>query len=121
MLSYKLRISTLWIMQMIAFTAYRTIAIAEGATEVSVLSSEELANVLLIMMVFAFLSLILGDRINRLTNIIAGSVFFLLNAIMLVDGLTAYPSARFNLMTGAEVVFAAAVVWFAFRWPKQQA
>ncbi|MEW6019551.1 MAG: hypothetical protein AB1760_15935 [Pseudomonadota bacterium] len=108
----------LWILQMIAFFAYRTIAIGAGAKEVSVLSDEELANVLLIMMVFAFLSLILGSRLNRLTNIIAGSVFVLIDAIMLIDGLTAYTSARFNLMTGAELVFAAAIVWFAVRWPK---
>jgi predicted membrane channel-forming protein YqfA (hemolysin III family) len=119
-LSYRVRISALWLFGMVAFIAYRTIAASEGATEVSVLSNSELATVLVIMMVFAFLSLLLRNRINRLMNLIAGGVFLVLELIMLGDGLTAYPSAAFNLMTAAFVVFMAAIVWFATRWPKQQ-
>ena len=102
---------------MIAFFAYRTIAVSEGVTEVSVLSNSELATVLLIMMVFAFLSLILGNlRSNRLMNIIAAAVFGVMQLIMLVDGLTAYPVQSFNLMTGASVVFMGTVIWIASRW-----
>ena len=121
-LSYRLRMSALWILQMIAFFAYRTIAVSEGVTEVSVLSNSELATVLLVMMVFAFLSLTLGIlRFNRLMNIIAGAIFAVLQLIMLIDGLTAYPAQSFNLMTGASVVFAASVVWLAARWLKRPA
>jgi hypothetical protein len=39
---------------------------------------------------------------------------------MLIDGVTGYPSVSFNLMIGAVVVFMAAVIWLAFRWPKDQ-
>ena len=120
-LSYKVRISALWILGMIAFFTYRTIAVSEGVTEVSVLSNSELATVLLIMMVFTFFSLFLKYRFNRLMNIIAGAIFLVLEIAMLVDGLTAYLSQSFNIMTGATVVLMAAVVWLAIRWPKRQA
>ncbi|HEX6300582.1 MAG TPA: hypothetical protein VF148_08980 [Acidimicrobiia bacterium] len=117
-LSYKVRISTLWLLQVVAFFAYRTIAVSEGATEVSLLSNEDFASYLLVAMGFAFLSLVLPSRLDRLTNLIAGTIFGVLQAIMLADGITAYPTAVFNLMTGATVVVMAAVVWFAYRWPK---
>ena len=117
-LSYKVRMSTLWLLQGVAFFAYRTIAVSEGATEVSLLSNEDFASYLLVAMGFAFLSLVLPSRLDRLTNLIAGTIFGVIQAIMLADGLTAYPTAVFNLMTGATVVVMAAVVWFAYRWPK---
>lgn len=116
--AYKLRIAMLWIIDMVAFFAYRTIALNESATEVTVLSNSELATVLLIMMAFAFLSMVVKSGFNRLMNLIAGAIFALLQAIMLGDGLTAYPTAVFNLMTGAAVFSMGAVVWLAARWPK---
>ncbi len=119
--AYKLRIALLWIIGMVAFFAYRTIAIDEGVTEVSVLSNSELATVLLLMMTFAFLSLFLKSGFNRLMNLIAGAVFVVAQVALLADGLTAYPTAVFNLMTGAAVISMVAVVWLAARWPKVQA
>lgn len=119
-LSYRIRLSALWILQMIAFFAYRTIAVSEGVTEVSVLSNSELATILLVMMVFAFFSLTLTiQRLNRSMNIIAGAVFGVAHVAMFADGITAYPSQSFNLMTGASVVFVASVIWLAARWRKQ--
>jgi len=119
-LSYKVRLSALWIMHMVAFFAYRTIAISESATEVTVLSNNELASVLLLLMVFAFLTLLLGRRINRLMNIIAGAIFAIAFLAMFIDGITAYPSSPFNLMMGAALVLMASVIWLAVRWPKRQ-
>ena len=119
-LAYKLRIAMLWVMHMIAFFAYRTIAIDQGATEASLLSNGELATVLLLLMLFAFLSLIVKSGYNRLMNLIAGVVFAVLQLVVLADGLTAYPTAVFNLMTGAAVVTMVAVVWLAAKWPKKQ-
>ncbi len=120
-LAYKVRISMLWLLHMIAFFAYRTLAVSESATEVSVLSNDELATVLLVLMVFAFLSLTMRYKFNRLMNIIAGSIFDVFAVIMFIDGITAYPSANFNMMTGATMVIMASVVWFAIKWPKRQA
>jgi hypothetical protein len=119
-LAYRVRIAALWMLGMIAFFAYRTIAVGEGVTEVSVLSNRELATVLAIMTTFALLSLLLNDAAGRLMNIIAGAIFLVLELIMLGDGLTAYPSHAFNIMTGAFVICMAAIVWLAIRWPKRQ-
>ena len=120
-LAYRVRMSALWLMAMIAFFAYRTLAVNAGATEVSLLGDQDFASYLLVMMVFAFLSLTLGNRLNRLTNIVAGAIFTVAQVIMLLDGLTGYPSETFNLMTGATVIATASVVWFALRWPKRPA
>ena len=119
-LSYRVRLAALWVMNMIAFFAYRTIAISEGATEVSVLSNMELATILVLLMVFAFLTLLLGRKNNRPMNIIAGTVFGIGELALFIDGITGYPSAPFNVMTGAAVVLMVSVVWLARKWPKRQ-
>ena len=117
-LLYRIRISVLWVLHMIAFFAYRTFAVSDGATEVSVLSNSDLALYLLGMMVFTFLTLMLKGRNNRLMNIIGASIIGVAQVIMLVDGLVGYPSASFNWMTGATIVILASIVWLAYRWPK---
>ena len=119
-LSYKIRISVLWVLHIVAFFAYRTFAVSDGATEVSVLGNNDLASYLLGMMVFTFLTLILKRQNNRLMNIIGGSIMGVAQVIMIVDGLIGYPTASFNWMTGATIVILASIVWFAVRWPKQQ-
>ncbi len=117
-LSYRIRISVLWMLHMVTFFAYRTFAVSDGATEVSVLGNNDLALYLLGMMIFTFLTLILKGGNNRLMNIIGGSIMGVAQVIMLVDGITGYPTASFNWMTGATIVILASIVWFAFRWPK---
>jgi hypothetical protein len=119
-LPYKVRVAALWVLCAVAFFAYRTLALEDGATEVSVLG-DDFATYLLVMMGFAFLALMLPSAWNRRTNLIAGSVVGIGQVAMLVDGLTGYPSAMFNLMTGATVVAMLSVVWLAYRWGKHQA
>lgn len=118
-LSYKVRISTLWLLFMVGFFAYRTLALSEDAPEVSLQADDQFATYLLVAMGFAFLSLVLPSRLDRLTNIIGGSVFGVAQMAMFADGITGYPEAIFNLMTGATVVILASIVWLAYRWPKQ--
>ena len=118
-LSYKVRISTLWLLFMVGFFAYRTLALSEEAPEVSLRADDEFATYLLVAMGFAFLSLVLPSRLDRLTNIIAGSVFGVAQVAMFIDGITGYPEANFNLMTGATVVIMASIIWLAYRWPKR--
>lgn len=115
-LSYKVRLATLWLLSTVAFFSYRTLALSEDATEVSLLGNDDFATYLLVLMVFAFLSLTLPFGINRLTNLVAGTIIGVLQAIMLVDGLTAYPSAIFNLMTGVTLVSTGSIAWLAYRW-----
>ena len=115
-LGYKVRIAALWLLGIIAFFAYRTLAVSEQAREVSLLGDQDFASFLGIMMVFAFLSLTLPSRLNRVTNMIAGGIFLALELIMLADGLVGYGSEPFNAMTGVTVMSMASVMWLAFRW-----
>jgi hypothetical protein len=119
-LAYKIRLTGLWLMHMVAFFAYRTIALSEEHSEVTVTSNRELANILGICMVLGFLTLILNRRANRLMNIIGGSIFTVAGAALFVDGLTAYPTSSMSFMTGAMLVMAVFIIIFAARWPKQQ-
>lgn len=118
-LSYKVRISTLWLLFMVGFFAYRTLVLSEVAPEVSLQANDEFATYLLVAMGFAFLSLVLPSRLDRLTNIIAGSVFGVAQVAMFADGITGYPEATFNMMTAATVVILASIVWLAYRWPRE--
>ena len=118
-LSYKIRFTVLWVLGMVGFVIYRTMALNQNATNVSLLSTGELITILAIMLLFALLSLFLDYKLNRQTNIIAGAVFLVIEIIMIVDGLTSYPREWFNLPTGAVIVLMAAVIWFAARWGKQ--
>jgi hypothetical protein len=45
---------------------------------------------------------------------------FLENKMRSVDGITGYPSAPFNLMTGAAAALMVAVIRLAVKWPKRQ-
>jgi hypothetical protein len=117
-LSYKIRISVLWLLAIVAFFGYRTLAVSEDAKNVSLLENQDFASYLLVMMAFAFLSLILPIRLNRLMNMIAGGLIMVLQLIMLVDGASGYPSETFNAMTGVTVVATASIVWLAVRWPR---
>jgi hypothetical protein len=116
-LSYKVRIAALWLLTIVAFFGYRTLAVGEQAREVSLLGNQDFASYLLVMMAFAFGSLILPSRLNRLMNMIAGGIISVLQLIMLVDGALGYPSATFNAMTGVTLVTTASIVWLALRWP----
>ena len=120
-LAYKVRISVLWLMHIIAFLVYRTLAVGEGASEVSILDGVDLAPYVVGMMLFAFLSLVLPYRVNRSMNIIAASVVAATQIIMLVDGMVGYPSSVFNVMTGLTILIMIPIIWFAARWPKPQA
>jgi hypothetical protein len=118
--AYRIRFTALWILAMIAFIVYKTMAVNDGAKEVSLLSNGEFAIYLSIMGIFAILSLLLKGRASNSTNRIAGIVFGVAQIIMFVDGITGYPTAMFNLMTGISIVALAAIVWITFRWKEKQ-
>ena len=118
-LSYKVRIAALWILFIIAYFGYRTLAVGVNATEVSVLTDASFASMILALMLFTILSLTLDNKTNRTVNMIASGTFFVVQIIMLVDGMVGYASEPFNWITAASLVIMALVFWFAFRWPKR--
>ena len=127
-LTLKTRIAVLWIFMAVAMSAHSVLAFMEpGAMEEM---AEELAamgpGMMLFMALFwwvplvmAFLSVTLKDSANRWTNIVVGIIFTLLNIWHLI-GHIANPSAAQLLIIASTVVVTALIVWYAFRWPKQE-
>jgi hypothetical protein len=75
---------------------------------------------LLTPLVMAFLSLTLKDSVNRWANIILGVVFTGLYLSDLIAHLTTKMAAHAMLMGMAAVVAQALIVWYAWKWPKQE-
>jgi hypothetical protein len=120
-LSYRIRISALWILHIVAFFAYRTLAASVDAYNVSILNNTDFASYLAVMIAITLLSLILKGRPNRSLNIIAGWIVGAAQLGMFIDGMVGYPTEPFNWMTGATIIIMAAIIWFARKLPKRQA
>ena len=120
----KVKISVLWLFYSVLFlAAWMTLAFMEPGAIEQIMAEEiylllTLTILLLVPLIMAFLSLTLKDSANRWTNIILGIVFtvFQLTALMTL----AQPSAHMILLEGARVVAPALIVWYAWKWPKQQ-
>jgi hypothetical protein len=68
--------------------------------------------------VMIFLSLALKPKANRWANIIVGIFFTVLTPIsMFMPGVWAY----YIFYGSVEVVLTALIVWYAWKWPKQEA
>ena len=82
-----------------------------------------LAIMMLIPPVMAVLSLTLKDSINRWLNIIVGVVFVGATLVFPIDYLVKQDAyyAGLILVGIAGFVFAAWIVWTAYKWPKQEA
>jgi hypothetical protein len=111
----------LWILDIIGYAVYRTMAVNENAYNVSLTGTGEFITIVAILLVITILSILLKGQIFRSFTLIAGIAFLVIQIIMFVDGITSYPSSMFNVLTGAMVVILAVLVIFAFRLPKNQA
>ncbi len=131
-LALKVKLSVLWFFTAVAFLAYMVLMlvdplvieqIAAGEIEALLMGPEMLllvAIVCLVPLVMAVLSLTLKGSANRWTNIIVGIIFIVLEFLELSE-LVAAPSAHLILMMLAKVVALALIVWYAWKWPKQEA
>jgi len=67
----------------------------------------------------SFLSLTLKDKVNRLANLSVGIFFVVWEVVFLTLSLS---EAVYEIFWGiAYLIFAALVVWYAWKWPKQEA
>ncbi len=124
----KLKLSALWASVMFCYIygdffgllqPGKLEAIGSGKTPIGPTNQGILLGMAVLMTipsVMIFLSLALGPKLSRWMNIVLGSIFTL---IMLAT----MPGAwRFYLfLGGVEVALTVLIVWFAWRWPKQDA
>jgi len=66
--------------------------------------------------VMLFLSLTLNYPVNRWANIIVGILFVVINVI----GLSTYPWGYDKFLIIVGLVFNVLIVWYAWKWPKQE-
>ena len=78
-----------------------------------------LAVIILMMIpsIMIFLSLILKAKANRLTNIIVG----IFNIVVGLAGLIGETWVFYIFATVVETVLLSLIVWYAWKWPKQDA
>ena len=117
------RIGVLWVLGILAFLGYAYFGINEipvYRSNISLVSSQEIATVSILLIIFAVLSLILKDSLNRSLNIIGGSVLGLGFLAALVDGMDVNLSGIYNVMMGIEVIIMIIIIIFAYRMPKTQ-
>ena len=128
-LRWKTRIAVLWVFMAVAMSAHGLLAalvpdgLEKTISEVEAMGSGMLVFMALFWLVplwLAFVSMTLKDSANRWTNFILGIIFTLLNIWHFTEHL-AEPSVQQILIIGSTVVVTALIVWYAWKWPKQEA
>lgn len=126
-LTWKIRISVLWMFMAVAMSAHSVLAFMEREVVEQMWAMEMGPGMMLLMAIFwwvplvmAFLSVTLKDSANRWANIVLGIVFTLLNIFHLVEHL-AQPSVHQILIIGSTIVVTALIARYAWKWPKQAA
>ena len=121
MVDVKIKLSALWV----AFffnSIYGDVLRLYGPGEGAMQMTHELMLVSAISMeipiVMGFLSLVLKDKTNRWANMIIG-IFFVCYSLMFL--ISSFLMATYEIFLAiALVVFAALIVWYAWKWPKQE-
>jgi hypothetical protein len=130
-INIKIKLSGLWVANMFLFIYVDYFGlyipgvmekIIEGEvahTGIQITQVFLLAGITLMMIpsLMIFLSLTLPAKANRWTNIIVG----ILQIVVLVSALIGESWAYYIFATIVEVVLLLLIVWYAWKWPKQEA
>ena len=123
-------LSALWAARMLSGLQGDTVRLVDpvvlnemitGTTDVPVTSELILimSTIMVIPIFMSFLSLTLPDKANRLANLIAGTFFVVWEIVFLLFVYIGSPV--YEVFWGiAYLVFVALVVWYAWKWPKQE-
>ena len=126
---YKIKLAVLWLFLAVAYSAYTILDAARpsvagiklGDVYEGIVVTEELlvffTLLWLIPLTMAFLSLMLKDSVNRWSNIIL-SIFYA--AIWVIDMIEGGLLLAQYLLNVSMIVVAALIVWYAWKWPKQE-
>ncbi len=129
---HKIKLAVLWIFLAVGFSALAIVSLmSPGAIEQIIAGEIEdmgpitegllflFAILWLIPLTMAFLSLTLKDSANRWANIIVGIVWTALGIIDLGDTLNrGWLTLAF--VAFSKTVAAVLIVWYAWKWPKQE-
>ena len=75
---------------------------------------------LLIPLVMAFLSVTLKDVANRRANLVLGVVYTIINILHIFGCPVAHSSAHQILLVLSTIVVSLLIVWYAWKWPKEE-
>ena len=120
----KIKLSALWVALMLTYLLGDVMRIFSGDFEVGEIVGMQATQVLFLGMAILFvipilmiyLSLTLNYPVNRWANILVSIIFFVINLI----GLPGYPSAYDKFLIIIGLVFNVLIVWYAWKWPKQE-
>ena len=135
-LKWKTRIAVLWLCVAVAYSAHMAVSIFEPGViklisdgQMQMSEAEFTFSSLfawLIPLTMAFLSITLKDVANRRTNIVLGTVILVFNISHLVFEQVsnpsfhmAQPSVHQLLLNLAIVAVTALIVWYAWKWTKE--
>ena len=127
----KIILSSLWIARMLSglqgdsTRLHDPVALNEllsGTSEIPVTDTMllVLSIILAIPIVMSFLSLTLKYKANRWANIILG-IFYTCLVLVAQFGIVMDTSVNFLFSGIVEVVLTGLIVWYAWKWPKQEA
>ena len=125
-INVKMKLSGLWVAAMFSWVYGDLLRMysgdfVPGDLELgNVISAETMwlasAITMIVPGVMVFLSLVLKNKANRWANIIIGVFYTGYNLI----GLPSYPSAYDMFLISVGILFTALIVWYAWKWPKQE-
>ena len=130
MVDVKIILSALWVARVLSglqgdsTRLHDPVALKElvaGTTEITVTNEMVLVlSIILAVPIFmSFLSLTLKDKANRWANLITGIFFVVWELVFLI--FVYLQDAVYEIFWGTVyLVFAALVVWYAWKWPKQE-
>ena len=130
MVDVRIILSALWVARMLSSLQgdstrfHDPVALKElvaGTTEITVTNEMLLVlSIILAVPIFmSFLSLTLKDKANRWANLIIGVFFVVWELVFLIFVYLQDPA--YEIFWGITyLVFAALVVWYAWKWPKQE-
>ncbi len=128
LLRWKTRIAVLWLILTVNFSAYIFLGLLSPGTIKELLETQAdtgtrpiIAVLFFIPFIMAWLSLTLKDPANRWTNLVLGILF----AVYFIVQFIGYAAAGLPTIRLIDIVFAFVVilliVWYAWKWPKQEA
>ncbi len=127
-INVKIKLSALWVVVMFCYVRGDLLGFYEPGIIEQIIAGDVagmqitqvwllgVAILMTIPSVMVFLSLTLKPKANRWANIILGIVY---TGVMLITMLMA-TYAYYIFLGIVEVVFTALIVWYAWKWPKQE-